>query len=200
MDLLWTLAVHAACAAPLGRLVWQGFHAELTANPVEFVEHRTGDWALSLLVWGLTCTPLAKLTGQNRFVTRCRRAVGLWAYAYACLHFATWLALDNEFDWHGMLVDVTKRKFVTAGFTAFLLLTPLAITSTKGWIKRLGRKWVKLHMLVYPAALLGAIHYAWLVKRDERWPAAYMAAISLLLGWRLWRRARKPAAVPARAA
>src|SRR5206468_11839346 len=110
----------------------------------------------------------AKLSGDNRFVTKGRRAVGLWAYAYACLHFLTWLWLDKEFDLREMLADVGKRRFITAGFTALVLLTPLAVTSTKGWIKRLGRKWVTIHKLVYPAALLRGIHYAWLVKKDER--------------------------------
>ena len=199
MDLALTLLVHAACAAPLARLVWRGFHAGLTANPVEFVTHRTGDWALNLLVAGLCCTPLAKITGDNRFVTKGRRAIGLWAYAYACLHFLTWLWLDKEFDLQEMLADVGKRRFITAGFTALVLLTPLAVTSTKGWIKRLGRKWVTIHKLVYPAVLLGGIHYAWLVKKDERWPAAYLSAIALLLAWRAWWRWARTKPAPARA-
>jgi sulfoxide reductase heme-binding subunit YedZ len=179
------LAVHAACLAPLGRLVWRGTHAGLTANPVEFVTHRTGDWALNLLVAGLCCRPLARLTKDSRWI-KARRPVGLYAYMFACLHFTTWFWLDKELDVSDMLRDVGKRRFIMVGFAALVLLTPLAITSTTGWIRRLGKKWGQLHTLVYPAALLASIHYIWLVKRDERGPLTYLACLLFLLGWRVW--------------
>jgi methionine sulfoxide reductase heme-binding subunit len=184
----WARAlVHLLCLAPLGRLIWLGTQAGLTANPVEFVTHRTGDWALNLLVATLCLTPLARLTGDRRFI-QFRRAVGLYSYLYACLHFTTWLWLDKEFDLGEMLSDVGKRRFITVGFTALVLMTPLAITSTNGWIRRLGKRWGKLHQLIYPAAVLAGVHYFWLVKKDIRWPSAYLAAIAALLGWRAWDR------------
>lgn len=157
---------------------------------MEFVTHKTGDWALNLLVAGLCLRPL----GQVRW----RRAVGLYAYMYACLHFSIWLWLDRDLNVAEMLADVRERRFITAGFAALLLLTPLALTSTNGWIRRLGKWWGRLHALVYPAAVLAAAHYVWLVKKDRRWPYAYLAAILALLAWRAIRRDLPMAPSPAR--
>lgn len=181
------LLVGALCLAPLARLFWLGSHARLGANPVEFVTHQTGDWALNLLLATLCLSPLARLT-KSPFWTRIRRAVALYGYLYACLHFSIWLVLDKDLDVAEMLADVGKRRFITAGFAALVLMTPLALTSTDGWIRRLGKRWGKLHRLVYPAAALAAIHYLWLVKADRRWPLTYLAALSALLGWRAWAR------------
>ena len=177
--------VHVVCLAPLARLIWLGAHAGLTPNPVEFVTHRTGDWTLNLLLATLCLTPLARLTGAG-FWTKARRAVGLSAFLYASLHFLTWLWLDKEFSLAEMLKDVVKRRFITAGFSALLLMTPLALTSTDAWMRRLGKRWGQLHRLIYPCAALGVIHYIWLVKRDLRWPLTYLAALAALLGWRAW--------------
>jgi methionine sulfoxide reductase heme-binding subunit len=178
------LLAFALCAAPLARLVWLGFHAGLTANPVEFVTHQTGAWALNLLVAGLCLTPLSRLLKRSEPI-KVRRIVGLWAFAYALMHFLIWLVLYNELDWREMLYDVGKRRFITVGFAAFALLIPLAVTSTDGWIRRLGKKWGKLHMLVYPAAMLAVAHYYWLVKADKAWPIRYAVAVGLLLLFRL---------------
>ena len=183
--------VHAAGLAPLARLLWRGTHAGLSANPVEFVTHRTGDWALNFLILGLCMTPLAQATGDGRW-KKARRAVGLYAFFYAALHFSTWLWLDKEFDLAEMLEDVAKRRFILVGFSALVLLLPLAVTSTTGWIRRLGKNWGRLHQLVYPAVLLACLHYLWLVKRDRRWPLAYLGAYLLLMGWRVTKRLQSP--------
>jgi sulfoxide reductase heme-binding subunit YedZ len=157
---------------------------------VEYVTHRTGDWALNLLIAGLCLSPL----GQKKY----RRAVGLYAYMYACLHFLTWLWLDKEFDFSEMFADVVKRRFILAGFSALVLLTPLALTSTDWAIRKLGKNWPKLHRLVYPAAALAVIHYIWLVKRDERWPLTYLASLAALLAWRVMKRLQRRAAAVTR--
>jgi methionine sulfoxide reductase heme-binding subunit len=177
--------IHLLCLAPLAWLIWLGAHAGLTANPVEYVTHRTGDWALNLLLLTLCMTPL----GLKRY----RRAIGVYCYLYACLHFLTWLWLDKEFDLAEMLEDVVKRRFILAGFSALVLLTPLALTSTDWAIRKLGKRWGQLHRLVYPAAALAVIHYIWLVKRDERWPLTYLAVLAGLLGWRVIKALRRRA-------
>ena len=177
--------VFLACLVPLARLGWKGYTGNLGANPIEVITHSTGDWTLSFLLVTLSVTPLRKLTGQL-WLIRFRRMFGLFAFFYVTLHFLTYIWLDKFFDVHEMFADVAKRKFITVGFTAFMLLIPLAITSTSGWIRRLGgRRWIRLHRLIYLTAIAGVIHYYWLVKADVRKPLQYGAILSLLLGYRL---------------
>lgn len=186
--------VFAACLLPLGLLVWRGLSGGLTANPIEFVTHRTGDWALRLLLITLAVTPLRRLTGWNDLV-RLRRLLGLFAFFYASLHVATYVVLDHFFAFDSMLEDLTERRFVTAGFTGFVLMIPLALTSTQAMVRRLGgRRWRALHRLVYVSACAGVVHYAWLVKADLRAPLLYGALLALLLGFRVSRCWRRPAA------
>jgi sulfoxide reductase heme-binding subunit YedZ len=182
----WTKVVaFAVCLVPLGLLLWRALQGELGANPIEFITHATGDWTLRFLVITLAVTPLRKLLRWPQLI-RFRRMLGLFAFFYAFLHFSTWIVLDQFFDWRGMLKDVEKRPFITVGFTAFVLMIPLAVTSTAGWIRRLGgRRWQWLHRLIYASAILGVIHYYWLVKSDERKPLEYAWMVGILLAWRL---------------
>jgi len=168
----------------------------LGGNPVEKVTHVTGDWALRFLLLSLAVTPLRRLLGWS-WLAPLRRTFGLIAFGYACCHYLIYLGLEHFFDWQLIFEDVLERRYVCAGFAAFLCLVPLAATSTRGMIRRLGRHWVSLHRLVYLAAILAVIHFLWLVKADLREPLRYAAALSLLLGVRLWflvarSRARKP--------
>jgi methionine sulfoxide reductase heme-binding subunit len=177
-------AVFMACLVPAGRLLWQGLHAQLGANPIERVTHETGDWILIFLVLTLSVTPVRRLLRVPELI-RFRRMLGLFAFFYAFLHFSTWIGLDKFFDWSDMLHDVRKRPFITVGFTGFVLLLPLAVTSTPGWIRRLGgRRWQAVHRLVYAAAAAGVVHYYWLVKSDIRKPLMYGALVSALLIYR----------------
>ncbi len=189
----WTkVAVFAACLVPFGILVWRATQGNLTANPIEFVEHWTGDWTMRFLIITLCITPVRKLLKIPELI-RFRRMLGLFAFFYVCLHFATWVGLDRFFNLHDMWADVVKRKFITVGFAGFLLLIPLALTSTKGWIRRLGgKRWQLLHRAIYLAAIAGVIHYAWLVKSDEHKPLQYAAIVGVLLLWRIvvWARKR----------
>jgi sulfoxide reductase heme-binding subunit YedZ len=194
------VAVFVACLAPLAALGWKAYSGNLGANPIEAITHATGDWTLRFLLITLAITPLRKLTNQL-WLIRLRRMLGLFAFFYGVLHFLTYIWLDKFFDLHEMLADVAKRRFITAGFTAFLLLIPLAITSTSGWIRRLGgRRWSLLHRLIYFSAMAGVIHYVWLVKADLRKPLQYAAVLSVLLGYRLvvWLapNVRKPVTLP----
>src|SRR3984957_18616441 len=188
----WTkVVVFLLCLVPLGLLVWRGFQNDLTLNPVQFIEHTTGDWVLRFLAITLAITPLRKILHLPQLI-RFRRMMGLFAFFYLCLHFTTWLALDRFFNWAQILDDISKRPYVTVGFTAFLLLIPLAVTSTSGWIRRLGgKRWQKLHRLIYVAAVLGVIHYYWLVKSDVRFPLLFGLLVALELSYRLV--TRKPA-------
>ena len=179
------VAVFMLCLVPLGRLVWRGLNQGLGANPIEFITHTTGDWTLIFLVLTLTITPARKLFGQPQLI-RFRRMLGLFAFTYGFLHFSTWIGLDKFFDLAEMLHDVRKRPFITAGFTAFVLLVPLALTSTAGWIRRLGgKRWQALHRLIYVSAVAGVVHYYWLVKSDVRKPLLYGTLVALLLAYRL---------------
>jgi len=185
--------------APIGVLGWRALHGDLTANPIEFITHSTGDWTLLFLIFTLCITPLRKLLRLPELI-RFRRMLGLFAFFYVCLHFSTWLVLDKFFNLSEMWADVIKRRFITVGFTAFVLLIPLAITSTAGWIRRLGgKRWQQLHRAIYAAAVLGVIHYYWLVKSDVRKPLLYGAIVAVLLAWRLvdWFSKRRGAAVVA---
>lgn len=178
--------VFALGLVPLLRLVRGFFTDGLGANPIEFITHSTGTWTLVLLLATLAITPLRRITGLHTLI-RLRRMLGLFAFFYACLHFATYLALDQFFAFDAIAEDVLKRPYITMGFLAFLLLIPLAVTSTRGMIARLGRRWQLLHRLVYVSAIAGAVHFLWLVKADLREPMLYTAALALLLGARLVR-------------
>jgi len=197
----WTkVLVFALCLVPLAILIWRGFHNELGANHIEFITHATGDWTLRFLVLTLAITPLRKILHQPQLI-RFRRMLGLFAFFYVCLHFATWIGLDKFFDWSEMWKDVQKRRFITVGFAAFVLLIPLAITSTAGWIRRLGgKRWQLLHRAVYLTAIFGVIHYYWLVKSDVTKPLQYAWMVGILLAWRagdwLYSRWTRPAARP----
>ena len=178
--------VFALCLVPLGLLLWRGFTGDLTANPIEYVTHRTGDWTLRLLLITLAITPLRRLTGWNT-VIRLRRMLGLFTFFYGSLHFLTYVVLDHFFALDSILEDLTDRRFVTAGFTGFVLMIPLALTSTQAMVRRLGgRRWRALHRLVYASACAGVVHYLWLVKADLRPPVLYAAVLALLLGYRLY--------------
>ncbi len=194
----WTKApVFVLCLVPLVWLVWRGLHGELTANPIEFITHVTGDWTLRFLIITLAITPLRKILRLPQLI-RFRRMLGLFAFFYGCLHFSTWVGLDKFFDFVEMWKDVQKRRFITVGFAGFLLLIPLAITSTAGWIRRLGgHRWQLLHRAIYFSAVAGVIHYYWLVKSDIRKPLQYAIMVGLLLAWRfgawLYERGQRPA-------
>ena len=178
--------VFAACLVPLGLLVWAAFTGGLTANPIEDITHRTGDWTLRFLLAALAVTPLRKLLGWSSLASF-RRMVGLFAFFYAVLHLSTYLVLDFFFAFDLIFDDIVERRYVTAGFTGFVLLVPLALTSTKGMIRRLGgQRWRRLHRLVYLAAVAGVVHYLWLVKLDIGPPLVYAAVLAVLLGIRLW--------------
>jgi sulfoxide reductase heme-binding subunit YedZ len=184
-----------ACLIPLGRLVWLGFHSGLGANPIEFITHSTGDWTLIFLLVTLSITPLRKLTRQYWLISF-RRMLGLFAFFYGFLHLMTWVWLDKFFDVHEMLHDVAKRRFITAGMTAFTLMIPLALTSTKWAIRKLGKRWQMLHRLIYVSAAAGVIHYIWLVKADLRKPLQYAFVLGMLLMYRVvaWAIDRKASA------
>jgi len=182
---------------PLLGLIWRGFHSDLTANPVEFLQHQTGDWTLRFLIFTLCITPFRKVLNLPELI-RFRRMLGLFAFFYVCLHFLTYLGPDQSFNFAGMLKDVVKRPFITVGFAAFLLLIPLAITSTASWVRRLGgKRWQALHRSIYLCAVLGVIHYYWLVKSDVREPLFYGLLVGIVLLWRFteWLSKRRAAAL-----
>jgi len=190
----WTkVVVFAIGLVPLGVLVGRTIEGRLGANPVEFVQHATGDWTLRFLIFTLAITPLRKLLNLPDLI-RFRRMLGLFAFFYVCLHFLTYIGPDQSFSLSGMWADIAKRKYITVGFTGFVLLIPLAITSTAGWIRRLGgRRWRALHRAIYASAVAGVIHYYWLVKSDVRKPLSYGAIVLVLLAYRFvdWLRVRR---------
>ena len=191
------LFVFLLCCVPLLVLVWRGFHNNLTANPVEFLQHQTGDWTLRFLIFTLCITPFRKVLNLPELI-RFRRMLGLFAFFYVCLHFLTYLGPDQSFNFAGMLKDIVKRPFITVGFAAFVLLIPLALTSTAGWVRRLGgKRWQAIHRSIYLCAILGVIHYYWLVKSDVRKPLFYGFLVGILLLWRftLWLIKRRAAAL-----
>lgn len=169
---------------PAGWLVARAVRGHLGANPVEEVLHQLGWWGLVLLTTTLAITPLRRLTGWHGII-RFRRLLGLFAFFYLSLHFMTYLILDQWLAWGYILEDIAERPFITAGFLAWLLLLPLAFTSTRGWIRRLGRKWQRLHRLVYIAAGLGVLHFFWKVKADTREPLVFVTILAVLLAARL---------------
>jgi sulfoxide reductase heme-binding subunit YedZ len=194
----WTkVAVFLLCLAPACRLAWRAWTGNLTPNPIEFITHFTGDWAIRMVVAILAVTPLRRILHLPDLI-RFRRMLGLFAFFYASLHFATWFGLDKFFDMHEILDDFAKRRFIIAGLVAFLSMLPLATTSTAGWVRRLGgRRWQALHRLIYLTAVAAVVHYYWLVKSDIRLPVLYGSLVGLLLlyraVWWLWKRRAAPA-------
>ncbi|MBZ5623956.1 MAG: sulfoxide reductase heme-binding subunit YedZ [Acidobacteriia bacterium] len=194
----WTkVFVFVLGLTPAFWLGWRAFEGDLTANPIEYITHFTGDWAIRLIVTTLAITPLRKLLHLPDLI-RYRRMIGLFAFSYGSLHFLTWFGLDKFFDFHEILKDFVKRRFIIAGLATFLSLVPLAVTSTTGWIRRLGgKRWQRLHRLIYFSAVAAVVHYYWLVKSDIRLPLLYGALVGVLLAYRMgaWLVARtaKPA-------
>ena len=200
----WTkVVVFLVCLVPLGILIYGAFTGGLGANPTQFLEHATGDWTLRFVAITLSVTPLRKLLKQPQLI-RFRRMFGLFAFFYGCCHFSVYLTFDQVFDLHGIWADVIKRRYITVGFTGFVLMIPLAVTSTAGWIRRLGgKRWSMLHRAIYLTAVAGVIHYLWLVKSDIHLPLEYAAVMATLLGWRIFDHFSKPrrvvpAAIPVR--
>jgi len=182
----WVKApVFLVCLIPMGELVWRMYRQDLGANPVEYITHETGVWALRFLAITLAISPVRRLLRWPELI-RYRRMMGLFAFFYAWMHFMTYVVLDKMFDLPEMTKDILKRPFITIGLLALVLMIPLAITSTAGWIRRLGgANWQRLHRLVYASALAGVIHYYWLVKSDVRHPLTYAGIIGALLLARL---------------
>ena len=186
------VVVWLLCLTPVAVLAYDGLHAQLGANPIERVMNDLGFSTLTLLVSSLAITPLRKITGLN-WLIRFRRLIGLFAFFYVFLHFATYLALDQEFSLDSIVTDIAKRPFITVGFFAFVLLVPLAATSTTWSIRKLGGKnWNRLHKLVYVSAIAGVIHFWWKVKADHFQPGIYAVILALLLGYRVVIAAMKP--------
>jgi sulfoxide reductase heme-binding subunit YedZ len=190
------------CSLPLAALALGAFGVAgfgLGANPVDALQDGLGEWGLRLLLATLCISPLAVML-RKPWLMALRRMLGLFAFTYVSLHLLNWLVLDQWFDLRAIVADIAKRPYITVGMASFLLLVPLAWTSTARWMRRLGRRWHRLHQLVYPAAILGCVHFWWQVKADWREPAVYAAVLALLLGWRI-RRARmrrSPATASAR--
>jgi sulfoxide reductase heme-binding subunit YedZ len=181
------------CLIPFGQLLYRAYTNDLGANPIETITRFTGSWSLLILLASLAVTPLRRLTGWNELI-RYRRMLGLFAFSYAALHFATYMVLDLYFDFSAIAKDILKRPYITVGFSALMFMIPLAITSNSKMIRRLGKRWQQLHYLVYAIAILGVIHFYWLVKSDVTRPAQYGLVLALLLGFRLY---HKWAAAPA---
>ena len=199
----WTkVAVFLLCLIPFADLLWRFITGNLGINPVETLQHGTGDWTIRFIVFTLCITPFRRLFNLPDLI-RFRRMLGLFAFFYVCMHFLTYLGPDQSFDLSGMWKDVAKRPFISVGFAGFVSLIPLAVTSTAGWIRRIGgKRWQMLHRLIYFAAVCGVVHYYWLVKSDVRKPVFYGALVAILLLWRLvsWiskRRSQAPARITA---
>jgi methionine sulfoxide reductase heme-binding subunit len=195
--------LYLAALMPLAWLLFALLTGRVMGDQVKFMQHVTGDTILTCLMLTLSVTPLRRLTGWNEII-RVRRLIGLTAFWYACLHLTTYLVFDQSLSMSEILKDIVKHPWVLVGFTAFLCLVPLAITSTTGWVRRLGgKRWQRLHRLVYVAAAAGVLHYLWLVKKDVRLPLLYGAVLLVLLGSRVWlarERIRSRRSPPAREA
>jgi sulfoxide reductase heme-binding subunit YedZ len=177
--------VFLLCLVPLGYLVWRGFHRDLTANPLEYIRDSTGFWTLVFLCITLSITPLRRLLQRNEPI-RFRRMMGLFAFFYSLMHFVTYIWFEQSFDLQATIQDVYMRPFITAGFIAFVLMIPLAITSTSGMVRRLGGKhWQLLHRLIYVSAIAGVIHYYWKVKSDVTIPIRFVWIVAILLAYRM---------------
>lgn len=184
-------ALFLASLIPLIRLGWYGYSSQLGANPIEYITRSLGTWTLVFLLITLSITPLRSLSGWS-WLIKLRRMAGLFAFFYALLHFITYIWLDQFFSLHDMYKDVIKRPFITIGFTAFIMMIPLAVTSTDKMIKRLGgKRWLLLHRLIYPVAIFAVLHYWWLVKKDITQPLIYAAVLAALLAYRIVARGLK---------
>lgn len=172
------------CLVPVGVMVVDALTGRLAADPIKDLTHRTGRWGITFITATLAVTPLRRVTGRNG-VQSYRRMLGLFAFFYLSLHFLVYLVLDQFFDWHTIAKDITKRPYITVGFTGLLLLLPLAVTSTRGWIRRLGKRWTALHALVYVTALAGVVHFTWSQKADLTLPTRYGVVLAILLAVRL---------------
>jgi len=180
-------AVFVAALAPFLWLLYNAFWGDLGANPVETITNQTGIWTLRLIVATIAITPIRWLTKWNPII-QFRRMIGLFAFFYSVLHFSIYFVLDRSMMVEGLWDDVVKRPYITVGFIGFVMMIPLALTSTKGWIRRIGgKRWALLHRLVYVTAIAGVIHYWWKVKLDVTDPMIYAAIVAILLGWRLVR-------------
>ena len=175
----------AAALVPAAALAYNFYTQDLTANPGDYITDQTGTWALTLLVISLTITPLRRLTKWNKLI-KLRRMLGLFAFFYATLHMLTWVVFIHFFDWSFMVEDVVKRPFITTGMATFLILFVLALTSNRFAVRKLGRRWQKLHRLVYVAALVAVVHFWWGVKADTTEPLRWAVAVGILLGFRVW--------------
>ncbi len=183
--------VFALCLGPVVWFAWLGFSGGLGANPIEATNRFFGDWGLRFLLLALAVTPLREIFGVG-VVARFRRMMGLFAFFYVTLHLTSYVAIDQFFDMAAIWSDIVKRNFITIGMIAFVLLVPLAITSTTGWIKRLGGKiWQRLHRLVYVASILAVVHFYMMVKADVREPLIYAAILAALLAWRVFKRLKR---------
>lgn len=178
------IAVWCLALAPLGLLLYDALTGNLQAEPIKDITHRTGWWTLTLLLVTLAITPIRRITGWKQIV-KLRRPIGLFAFFYATLHVLIYFGLDQLLAFDYILEDIAKRPYITVGFTAWLLLIPLTVTSTKGWIRKLGKRWQKLHRLVYVVAVLGVLHFLWLVKADIREPLIFGGVLAVLLAFRL---------------
>jgi sulfoxide reductase heme-binding subunit YedZ len=189
---VWKPLVFALCLVPGLLLLGDTFEitGSLGANPVEEIQDRLGNWALRFIMIALAVTPLRRITGRAELL-RFRRMLGLFAFFYALMHFLAWLILDQGIFWPAIVEDITERPFVTIGFAALVILTALAMTSTNGMRRRLGRRWQQLHYGAYAAGVLGVWHYWWQVKKDIRDPLIYAAVLAVLLGYRLLARHRR---------
>jgi len=177
--------VFLAALIPLAKLAWLGLNNGLGANPIEKITRTTGYWTLTYLMITLAATPLRSVSGWS-WPIRWRRMLGLFAFFYASLHFLTYLVLDQFFDWPAIVKDIAKRPYITVGFPAFVLLIPLAVTSTNKMVQRLGgRRWKKLHKLIYVIGIAGVVHFWWLVKKDITEPVQFAIVLSVLLGFRV---------------
>jgi sulfoxide reductase heme-binding subunit YedZ len=172
--------VWMGCLVPAGILAVRARQGNLTANPLELLTNWTGSTTLVLVMVTLAVTPVRRLTGWNA-VIKLRRLIGLFAFFYACIHFSIYIGLDIYFDWPRIAEDILQRPYITVGFTAFVLMIPLAVTSTKGWIRRLGKRWTKVHRLIYATAAFGVLHYYWKVKADTREPLIFAAILIVLM-------------------
>lgn len=175
---------------PLARLFWLGFNDDLTANPIEFIERSTGTWALICLMVALAMTPVRLISGIS-WPIQLRRMAGLFMFFYACLHFATYLWLDHWFNWNEISKHIIEHPYVLVGFSAFVLSIPLALTSNNAMMRFLGARWKRLHYSAYLIAILGVLHFWWLVKKDIREPLFYAIVLATLLGIRIYYRYRK---------
>lgn len=192
--------VFAASLVPLAMLAWAAYRDQLGANPIETLEIETGVWTLRFLVLTLAVTPARRLFGWN-WLIKYRRMIGLFTFFYATVHLSTYIGLDMFFNVGDIVHDVTKHLYITVGMAAWILLLPLALTSTTGWVRRLGgKRWQALHRAIYAIAILGTVHYWWGVKKDIQRPLLYAAVFALLLGYRLWLRTAKSLATRERMA